>query len=123
MRRSRLAWPSISVFLFCATRLLAQTNSEGDAMGLREGWRWRVVVRAVPYNDVVVRREARVTLSAEKGWVIVRRTTDEGDLEWQIVLARASDLERPQTKINEKVGTLEVRYRGYFIRDGLAGRL
>jgi thiol-disulfide isomerase/thioredoxin len=83
--------------------------------GLREGWKWMVTIPEV--QGRVQAREARVKLWVEKGWLVVRRITAEEDLEWQIVLARASDPRRPEIKVHEAGGGLEIAYRGYLIRE------
>ncbi|HTI49301.1 MAG TPA: TlpA disulfide reductase family protein [Planctomycetaceae bacterium] len=59
----------------------------------------------------------------EKGWLIVRRNTPDGNLDWQIVLARATDPRKPEIKVDESWGTIEIRYREYFIREAPFGRL
>jgi thiol-disulfide isomerase/thioredoxin len=97
--------------------------AEDETEGLKDGWRRRVTIPAVKFEQVVYSREWRLTLWTKGGWLIVRRTTAHDDLEWQIVLARASDPEKPQVKVNEKIGLVEVRYRGYLIREGMHGRL
>lgn len=87
------------------------------------GWRWRTTIPALKFEDKVVTRESRVSFWTEKGWLLVRRSTIDDDLEWQVVLARASDPAKPQIKVNNDTGGLEVRYREYFIREGNSGRL
>jgi thiol-disulfide isomerase/thioredoxin len=85
--------------------------------GLRDGWKWRTSIPAVKFNDHVVTRECRVLMWVEQGWLLVRRSTIDDNIEWQVVLARASDPAKPQIKINHSSGGLGVTYRGYFIRD------
>ncbi len=87
------------------------------ASGLRDGWKWRTRIPELKYKDAVVERECHVTLSNENGWLVARRSTIDDDLEWQVVLARASDPAKPQITVNELSGAVEVRYRGYFIRE------
>lgn len=97
---------------------LWSASSDEAPPGLRAGWKWRSIVPAEKRGDVVVRRECRVTLWTEDGWLIVRRSTIDDELEWQVVLARASDPVRPQVKVNDRSGAIDVSYRGYFIREG-----
>jgi RNA polymerase sigma factor (sigma-70 family) len=58
----------------------------------------------------------RWKLTVEQGWLIVRRETAAGELEWQVVLARAADGPLPQTRVDE-VGAIEVKYGSYFVRE------
>ena len=60
---------------------------------------------------------AKLRLSVEQGWLVVRRETPAGDLEWQVVLARADDPKPPEVQVDKSKGTLELRYGTYFIRD------
>lgn len=98
-------------------------TAEEPTGGLRDGWKWRTTIPPLKFADTVVTRECRVTMWVEKGWLLVRRATIDDDLEWQVVLARASDPAKPQIKRNEATGGMELRYREYFIREGVAGRL
>jgi thiol-disulfide isomerase/thioredoxin len=97
--------------------------AEDPAAGLRDGWKWRTTIPPLKFEDVVVTRECRVMMWVENGWLLVRRSTVDDDMEWQVVLARASDPVKPQIKLNEATGGMELRYREYFIREGVAGRL
>src|SRR5262245_36557814 len=54
---------------------------------------------SAPGND-------RLTVWVEKGWLVVRRETKGGELEWQIVLAQATDPKPPQLKIDKISGAL-----------------
>src|SRR5690348_2873227 len=74
--------------------------ADEPAEGLREGWKWRTSIPALKSEGAVIKREARVSLWVEKGWLLVRRATVDDELEWQVVLARASDSARPQIKVN-----------------------
>src|SRR5262245_59247328 len=104
--------------LLLAILVLGITVSSGatagdEAEGLREGWKWRTTIPALKFEDVVVNRESRVTLWVEQGWLVVRRATVDDEFEWQVVLARAANANRPQIKVNESTRGLEVSYRGY----------
>jgi thiol-disulfide isomerase/thioredoxin len=82
--------------------------------GLPEGWSSRTTVLPKTDNS----RGSQVLVWVEKGWLLARRWTGDDDLEWQVVLARASDPAVPQIKLDEESKLLEVRYREYFIREG-----
>lgn len=85
--------------------------------GLHEGWERNVRLPRSPEKGRRTLQEARFTLWVEKGWLIVRRTAADGVLDWQIVLARASDPMPPEVEVDETKGTFDVRYGPYFIRE------
>lgn len=87
---------------------------------VREGWRWQATI---PESRHLGRKlpESRVKLRVEQGWLIVRRATTDDDLEWEVVLARASDPARPEITIDTDV--FELRYRGYVVRENRFGSL
>src|SRR5262249_17443747 len=51
----------------------------------------------------------RWKLTVEQGWLIVRRETAAGELEWQVVLARAADGPLPRARADE-FAAIEVKY-------------
>jgi RNA polymerase sigma factor (sigma-70 family) len=60
----------------------------------------------------------RWKLTVEQGWLIVRRETAAGELEWQVVLARAADGPLPQARrVDEFSGAIEVKYSNCFVRE------
>jgi RNA polymerase sigma factor (sigma-70 family) len=81
-----------------------------------EGW-----ARTIEYSPEVEGEKKTVTarwkLWVEQRWLIVRREAAAGDLEWQVVLTRATDGPLPQAQV-DKYGNVEVKYGGSFIRDG-----
>lgn len=93
-------------------------NSPG---GLREGWRWQVTVPEYKNAGRTLNRESRLKLRVEQGWLIIRRTTPDDDLEWEVVLACATDPARPEIQLADEL--VEVRYRDYLIRESGTGFL
>lgn len=107
----------------------AAAGKEGTASsGLAEGWTKTVTIPAVGDGNKVFAREGRLTLRVEKGWLLVRRTTAEDDLEWEVVLARASDPKEPTVTVEPNQvpagygGAVDVSYRGYFARENAQGK-
>lgn len=107
---------------------------------LREGWKWMVRIPEVNREETVrlftngnrlleeikyrhIVPESRILLWVEKGWLNVRRSTWDDELEWQVALSRASDPARPVIKIDERMSSLDLSYRGYFIRENGSGKL
>jgi peroxiredoxin len=125
-RRISIRLPrSIWILLAAAVVVVAGLRSVADEQpaGLKKGWKSRTRIPAVKVSDVVFFRESRVTIWEEQGWLVVRRATIDDDLEWQVVLARSSDPARPEIDVQEATGSIEVRYRGYFIRESRDGKL
>lgn len=67
--------------------------------------------------------EIRLKLWVEQGWLMARRSTGDDEVEWQVVLARASDARLPVIDRNAAAESLEIAYRNYFIREDGQGRL
>jgi beta-lactamase regulating signal transducer with metallopeptidase domain/thiol-disulfide isomerase/thioredoxin len=91
------------------------------------GWQKVIDIPEVkfPGSTEVALRSSKVTLWEEAGWLIARRTDFTGGIEWQVVLARAVkpiETSPPAVKIDKTLGSLEINYDRYFVRDDL-GRL
>lgn len=91
--------------------------AENASEGLPNAWTRTETIPAVERGPKVLSREEKLSLWTEKGWLVVRRATADGEIEWQIVLALATDARPPEVTIETKIPCLEVRYRGYFIRE------
>ncbi|MFO0842423.1 MAG: TlpA disulfide reductase family protein [Gemmataceae bacterium] len=63
-----------------------------------------------------------VKLKAEDGWLVARRETKAGQLEWYVVLARATLPDPPRVDYEASSNSLSIRYGPYFVRETL-GRL
>lgn len=91
-----------------------------DPAALAEGWSLHHDVEAlVDADGHIVLGAVRYTLRVEQGWLIVRREVNDGDREWEIVLARASEPELPRIAANAAMAQVAVAYRGYFVREDL----
>src|SRR5262249_23372198 len=73
---------------------------------------WRQEVQLSSDGEICV-------LWVEKGWLQVRRQNAAGDLDWQIVLARATDPTPPTIESWPLARSVNVSYQNgrYFIRD------
>jgi thiol-disulfide isomerase/thioredoxin len=81
---------------------------------------WSRTVGPDPLTDgagQVLSAGSKVTLRVEQGWLVVRRETAGGELEWQVVLARADDPRPPQVRLDKGAFTLDIRYGSFFIRE------
>lgn len=121
-----------------ATPRLLTADDKVEAR-LREGWKRLVRIPETVREELVslttgdgeIRKltfrraipESRVVSWVEQGWLCVRRTTAEHELEWQVVLARARDPEPPTVTIDEMQSSLELTYGDYFIREDDMGKL
>jgi len=76
-----------------------------------EGWTQKVPLNATSGD--------RYELSVKDGWLQVSRRSGQGTLDWQVMLARASDSEPPTISLVSKMPSFELSYRAgrYFIRD------
>jgi peroxiredoxin len=116
--RSLTHWAMTAIVLFIlANSAVASAGDDENAQGLPTGRKWTAKVPEAVRRGVVAIRESILTAWVEKGWLLVRRATVDGEIEWQVVLALASDPEEPKIKVTHETGALQVRYRGYFIRE------
>jgi len=63
----------------------------------------------------------QLTLRVESGWLVVRLAAG-GELQWHVVLARATDATPPVVSVDDETRSVDVRYGPYFIREHF-GRL
>lgn len=64
----------------------------------------------------------RLALRVEQGWLVVRLETTTGHLQWEVVLARATDPTPPAVEADPKFRGIYVQYGPYLVRENL-GRL
>jgi peroxiredoxin len=105
------------LLIVCGAAPAPVRSDEHATAGLPNDWKRTETIPAIERGAKVLAREGKLTLWTEKGWLVVRRATADGDVEWQIVLARAVEPQPPEVTIETKTPFLEVRYRGYFIRE------
>lgn len=108
--------------LFTALIALPVANADEEqgapaAAKLSAEWSTKVRLPAYSYpkNDIPS-GECRAWV--EQGWLVVERRTDQDEIEWKIVLAKAVGDEPPQIDTS-RPGALRVSFRDgrYFIRD------
>jgi hypothetical protein len=58
----------------------------------------------------------KLKLWVEQGWLVARYETPDRGLEWQVVLAQASDPKEPEIRFDKPAG-FELKYGPYFIRE------
>jgi thiol-disulfide isomerase/thioredoxin len=60
-----------------------------------------------------------VTMRDQSGWLVLDRKTSEGDLEWQVVLARITPEILPQVEVLTNPPGIKINYGPYFLRERL----
>jgi len=97
--------------LVCLLAATATGQVPAEPSGkLAEGWR----------REVKVSDEGDVVIAwVEKSWLQVQRRNAAGDLDWHIVLAKATDPQPPTIDTWNLAGSVYVNYRNgsYFIRE------
>lgn len=119
--RRRSIGPMVQRSIALAASMLCAAAASGaePAGGLPSDWKHSVTIPQVARGDIVFLGESKVLLAVDNGWLTVRRETADGELEWEIVLAEASDAKEPQVKVAPLWGGLDLRYRDYFIREAM----
>jgi thiol-disulfide isomerase/thioredoxin len=109
--------------LCCLAAMSAGWADESDAKpalkaGLPEGWTRSVEVPPVkdPTGETLL-TGATLKLAVEKGWLVASLETQAGDLEWHVVLARATEAQLPKVHVDPKFGCPSVEYGAYFVRE------
>lgn len=114
----------LAAFLAATLIVPARADAPSPKSPLADGWERAVPIllsKPAPEGKTFRTVRGHVIASVEKGWVVVRRETVDRDLEWQVVLAQATDPAEPKLRIDETTGSLEVTYRRYFIRETADG--
>jgi thiol-disulfide isomerase/thioredoxin len=120
MRRAVHHGLALAVLLFGATAGTGTAHATEERGGLPEGWK-----TTVPMPDRLWGAGGRYLIWVEGGWLQVRRETSDGQTDWHIVLARATDPTPPIVKEPGRPpeGNLrfEVTYRDgrFFVREDL----
>jgi peroxiredoxin len=93
----------------------ASTNSAG----LPEGWKKDIEIPE--WRDVktghVFQAASNLKLWVEQGWLVARYERPERGLEWQIVLAPATNSNPPEVRLDKQPPGFELNYGKYFIRE------
>ena len=102
----------------------SQSNSAETAAGSREQIDFTNRVVEIPALRDPDHREipgsaGKLGLWVEQGWLLAKRETGGGELEWQVVLARAGGSEPPQVSIRPEDGGVDIRYGQFFVRENL----
>jgi thiol-disulfide isomerase/thioredoxin len=95
-----------------------QPPAAGRPAGLPSDWSKTVEPAAEKDKAGQTATGAKVKLWVEQGWLVVRRETPAGELEWQVVLARADDPRPPQVRV-DAAGVIDLTYGSYFVRESL----
>ncbi len=121
----RLAFVTVPIFLgIPSSKGGANSPTAGPAAklthALSDSWKLHVELPTVEDGSGnVLLHAAKINLWIEKGWLIVRRETDSGDIEWQIVVAQATEANPPQVTVDKVGGGFEITYGRYFVREGV----
>ncbi len=112
------AWKAVLVLGVAAAGWATGEADPPAGAGLPGDWSRTVELPAVSTaGGTTLVSPAVLRLWVEGGWLVTRRETQRGDLDWQVVLARATRHEPPEVEVDRKRGGLAVRYGGYFVRD------
>ncbi len=81
---------------------------------LRDGWK-----KVVPVPSPLLGEGDQYVVWVEQGWLQARRQTAAGEIDWQVVLARATDPKPPTVSAPQGTFRFEVSYREgrFFVRE------
>jgi len=128
-RPKQIAWglaASIATgLLIMGWHAMRQREAAGRANSSRAAAMWKDgaqidftnrVVEIPEHDGEIPASPGKLRLWAEQGWLLAKRETSSGELEWQVVLARADGSE-PQVTIQPELGDVDVRYGQFFVRE------
>ena len=100
--------------LIVAALLMSGMSASADDAPLPDGW-----TRDVPIPNALLGEGDRYVVWVEGGWLCARRETAAREVDWQVVLARATDPTPPIITSPPGSFRFEVSYRGgrYFVRE------
>ena len=94
-------------------------SDAGPIVGLPDDWKQNVDVPELQFTNqgrpLAPAPASKLKLWVERGWLVVRYETPKRGLEWQVVLARATNPTPPKSQFDQ-LG-FEITYGPYFIRD------
>ncbi len=89
--------------------------------GLPADWKSEKEIPAIDGGSIQI-PAMKLTVWVEQGWLVARLESQSGDLEWHVVLARATLAQAPKIHVDPKFGFPSVEYGACFVRENL-GRL
>ncbi|GAC1336464.1 MAG: hypothetical protein NVSMB14_04080 [Isosphaeraceae bacterium] len=100
--------------IIAATCLAPAANPDPADELLKDGWK-----KVVPIPSPLLGEGDQYVVWVEKGWLQARRETAAGEIDWQIVLARATEPKPPTVSAPKGTFRFEVSYREgrYFVRE------
>jgi hypothetical protein len=84
--------------------------------GLPADWKLEKEIPAIDGGSIQI-PPMKLRVWVEKGWLVARLETNAGDLEWHVVLARATLSQPPKLHVDPAVGCPSVGYGAYFVRE------
>ena len=110
---------SLIVPMMMAATMQTPASDTSRTNRISNGWQRSVKVPPVKdENGEEVLRGAQLKLWVEDGWLLVRRETLDGNLEWQLVLARSESAPAPEVRLDESKGSFEITFKHYLVREG-----
>lgn len=84
--------------------------------GLPADWKLEKEIPDIDSGSIQI-PAMKLTVWVEQGWLVARMETKAGELEWHVVLARATLSQPPKVRVDPKAGSLSVEYGAYFVRE------
>lgn len=118
MKRARVLLVSAALIGACLAGAMVRSQevTPTKTAGLPADWRSETGIPAIDGGSVQI-PAMKLTAWVEQGWLVARLETTAGELEWQVVLARATLSQPPQVRVDPKVGSPSVEYGAYFVRE------
>src|SRR5687767_8930779 len=116
--RSTIVLTACMCFSLATPAVEAEDGLKKIKGALQDGWEQVIEIPASTNRSGEVRyRSAKVRLWVEQGWLSVRRTDADGEIEWQVALAQPLKDTVPVVHVHARTVGVDLSYGNYFIRE------
>ncbi len=117
-------WMKLSIFVllvsacYGCSRETAQSVNNVTNRSLPDGWKKSVSLPLVmDESGSVLVQKATIEAWVDQGWLVVRRVSDEGNTQWQCVLASANAGEDIKANVDERSGGFKIEFGRFFVSE------
>jgi len=107
---------ALVVVITAGAGIRSQEQPPPKIKGLAADWKSEKEIPAIDGGSMHF-PPMKLTVWVELGWLSARLESKAGDLEWQVVLARATIAQPPKVHVDPKFGCPSVEYGAYFVRE------
>jgi thiol-disulfide isomerase/thioredoxin len=104
---------ALVVVTVAVTVVRSETGPSAKIEGLAADWKLEQEIPAIDGGSIQI-PAMKLSVLVEQGWLVTRLESQAGDLEWHVVLARATVAQPPKVHVDPMFGCPSVEYGPYF---------